>query len=164
MQIYFFGHKDIWKYFLQFLISYLLPVYVRLRALRDFKFSFAFIINPATLLKVKLLHGCFSRFLNCANGTKLCNASHINVTYTWDWLVPYIINQNISCRNLENCKTNTQETKWNARWIESNWHENSPQYLKKVKMTETKGKFASYTIIVLILIFLTDFIHVNRLQ
>ena len=26
--------------------------------------------------KVKLLHGCFSRFLNCKNGTKSCEASH----------------------------------------------------------------------------------------
>ena len=25
---------------------------------------------PATLLKVTLLHGCFSRFSNCTNGTK----------------------------------------------------------------------------------------------
>ena len=26
--------------------------------------------GPATKLKVTLLHGCFSRFLNCTNGTK----------------------------------------------------------------------------------------------
>ena len=32
----------------------------------------------ATLLKVTLLHGCISRFLNCANGTKWRNASHMN--------------------------------------------------------------------------------------
>ena len=25
--------------------------------------------KPTTLLKVTLLHGCFSRFLNCTNGT-----------------------------------------------------------------------------------------------
>ena len=31
----------------------------------------------ATLLKVTLLIGCFSRFLNCTNGTKSRNASHI---------------------------------------------------------------------------------------
>ena len=31
------------------------------------------------LLKVKLLHECFSCFLNCANGTKLRNASHIHI-------------------------------------------------------------------------------------
>ena len=29
------------------------------------------------VLKLTLLHGCFSRFLNCTNGTKLRNASHI---------------------------------------------------------------------------------------
>ena len=33
--------------------------------------------NPATLLKLRLLHWCFSRFLNCTNGTKSRNASHI---------------------------------------------------------------------------------------
>ena len=34
----------------------------------------------ATLLKVTLLHGCFSHFLNCTNGTKSRNASHIPKT------------------------------------------------------------------------------------
>ena len=33
--------------------------------------------QPATLPKVTLLHGCFSRFLNRANGTKLRKASHL---------------------------------------------------------------------------------------
>ena len=32
---------------------------------------------PATLLKVTLLLGCFSRFLNCTNGTKSRKAPHI---------------------------------------------------------------------------------------
>ena len=31
--------------------------------------------KPGTLLKVKLLDGRFSRFLNCTNGTKSCKAS-----------------------------------------------------------------------------------------
>ena len=31
-------------------------------------------LKPATSLKVTLLHGCFSRFLNCSNCTKLRNA------------------------------------------------------------------------------------------
>ena len=34
-------------------------------------------LKPATLLKVTLLHGYFSRFLNCTNGTKSRNASHL---------------------------------------------------------------------------------------
>ena len=33
--------------------------------------------QPTTLLKVALFHGCFSRFLNCANGTKSRNGSHV---------------------------------------------------------------------------------------
>ena len=35
--------------------------------------------KPATLLKVTLLHGCFSRFLNCTNGTKSCKTSLRNL-------------------------------------------------------------------------------------
>ena len=35
------------------------------------------ILELATLLKVTLLHGCFSRFVNCKNGTKSGNASHM---------------------------------------------------------------------------------------
>ena len=49
-----------------------------------------FIFNPhamhflkyATLLKLTLLHGCFSRFLNCTNATKSRNASHICGIFT----------------------------------------------------------------------------------
>ena len=37
--------------------------------------------QSATLLKVTLLHWCFSRFLNCTNGTKSRNASHIKGQY-----------------------------------------------------------------------------------
>ena len=33
------------------------------------------LLEPATLLKVTLLHGCVSRFLNCTNGTKSRNSS-----------------------------------------------------------------------------------------
>ena len=36
----------------------------------------AYVIKPATLLKLTLLHRCFSRFLNCPNGTKSRNAPH----------------------------------------------------------------------------------------
>ena len=35
------------------------------------------LLVPVTLLKVTLLHGCFSRFLNCTNGTKSRNASRM---------------------------------------------------------------------------------------
>ena len=35
------------------------------------------VLQPATLLKVILLHGCFSRFLNCTNGAKSHKATHI---------------------------------------------------------------------------------------
>ena len=34
-------------------------------------------VEPATLLQVTLLHGCFSRFLNYTNGTKSWKALHI---------------------------------------------------------------------------------------
>ena len=35
------------------------------------------------LLKLTLLHGCFSRFLNCTNGTKSCNAPHMLWIFTY---------------------------------------------------------------------------------
>ena len=34
-------------------------------------------LKTATLLKLTLLHGCFSRFLSCRNGTKSHNAPQI---------------------------------------------------------------------------------------
>ena len=36
------------------------------------------ILKPTTLLKLTFLHGYFSRFLYCTNGTKSCNAPHIS--------------------------------------------------------------------------------------
>ena len=40
--------------------------------------------KPATLLKVTLLHGRFARILNCTNGIKSRNASHM---YYWEYLI-----------------------------------------------------------------------------
>ena len=44
---------------------------------RSVTFSKVAGFQPATLLKVTLLHECFSRFLNCTNGTKSSKTSHI---------------------------------------------------------------------------------------
>ena len=44
---------------------------------RGVSFSKVAGFKPATLLKLTLLHGCFSRLLNCTNGTKSRNAPHI---------------------------------------------------------------------------------------
>ena len=49
--------------------------------LRNVTFSKFAGFYPATLLKVALLHGCFSRFLNCTNGTKSRNTLHIWVCF-----------------------------------------------------------------------------------
>ena len=38
---------------------------------------------PATSLKVTLLHGCFSRFLNCTNGTKSRKTSQFFFRKMW---------------------------------------------------------------------------------
>ena len=40
------------------------------------------LLQPAILLKVTFLHGCFLRFLNCANDTKSHRASHMIGTST----------------------------------------------------------------------------------
>ena len=47
----------------------------------------------ATLLKVTLLHGCFSRFLNCTNGTKWCKTSHYILTASTKIHAPDLINK-----------------------------------------------------------------------
>ena len=39
--------------------------------------NFSSRLKPATLLKLTLVHGCFSRFSNCTDGTKSRNAPHI---------------------------------------------------------------------------------------
>ena len=35
--------------------------------------------QPAALLKVTLVHKCFSRFSNCKNGNEACKASHVYI-------------------------------------------------------------------------------------
>ena len=44
---------------------------------RSVTFSKSCRLKLATLLKVTLLHVCFSRFLNCLNGTKSHETSHM---------------------------------------------------------------------------------------
>ena len=39
--------------------------------------------SKVALLKVTLLYGCFSDFLNCTNGIKSCNASHTVIQYPY---------------------------------------------------------------------------------
>ena len=63
------------------------------------KYSF----SPATLLKVTLLYGCFSRFLNCAYGTKLCNSSHICFFIFSLLCLYYLIDQAIDYMFLFSC-------------------------------------------------------------
>ena len=38
-------------------------------------------LKSATLLKLTLLRRCFSRFLNCTNGSKSRKASHMQILY-----------------------------------------------------------------------------------
>ena len=53
-------------------------IWYHLYNLKNFKNTHVgVLLQPTTLLKVTLFHGCFSRFLNCTNGTKSGNASHI---------------------------------------------------------------------------------------
>ena len=51
--------------------------------------------ETATLLKVILLHGHFSRFLNCANGTKSRKASQVlymaNVIFVLDLILEFLV-------------------------------------------------------------------------
>ena len=47
---------------------------------RNVNFNKVADLKPATLLKLTLLYGYFSRFLNCRNGTKSRNASLIPIS------------------------------------------------------------------------------------
>ena len=52
-------------------------------------------LQPATSLKVTLLYGCFSRFLNCENGAKLRKASHMTffgIIFRKDWVTVLMSN------------------------------------------------------------------------
>ena len=49
-----------------------------LKNMKDTHGGVLLLVKPATLLKITLLHGCFSRFLNSTNGTKLGKASHLH--------------------------------------------------------------------------------------
>ena len=42
-------------------------------------------LKPAFLVKVTLLHGCFSRFVNCPNGTKSRKASYMFRTQNYGY-------------------------------------------------------------------------------
>ena len=68
------------------------------------------------LVKASLLHECFSHFLNCANGTKSHNASHIKPIMTGELLLTlqkirkndrkmlHANGSNIGCRSLNNLR------------------------------------------------------------
>ena len=49
--------------------------------------------KPATSLKVTFLHGCFSRFLNCTNGTKSNTSSQRHLTWHREspWISQYCV-------------------------------------------------------------------------
>ena len=49
----------------------------------------------ATLLKVTLLHGCFSRFSNCTNSTKLRNALYMYTIFCPTFIRVTVIEKNI---------------------------------------------------------------------
>ena len=56
---------------------YVAQFWYHLYNLKNIKNIHGGMLQPATLLKVSLLHGCFSRILNCINGTKSRNASQM---------------------------------------------------------------------------------------
>ena len=45
-----------------------------------------FLVKLQAEAKLTLLHECFSRFLNCKNGTKSCNAIHLFFALIWTFL------------------------------------------------------------------------------
>ena len=57
----------------------LCTIWYYLYNLKNMKNTHGGVLLLATLLKVTLFYGCFLRFLNCTNGTKSRNASHIDM-------------------------------------------------------------------------------------
>ena len=53
------------------------PIWHHLYDLKNVKNTHGGVLKPTTLLKLTLLLGCFSRFLNCPNVTKSRKGSHI---------------------------------------------------------------------------------------
>ena len=46
--------------------------------------------SPCNLLKLTILHGCFSRFLNFTNDTKSCNAPHLPTLWSIEALEMHV--------------------------------------------------------------------------
>ena len=57
-------------------------IWYRLNNLKSMKNTYGGVLL-LTKLKIKLLRRCFSHFLNCTNGTKSNNVSHIKVETIW---------------------------------------------------------------------------------
>ena len=76
--IHFFSSPKLQRSFMQnFNSHFQKQPLMQIRILFHKGFKYGGRLKPATLLKVTLLHVCFSRFLNCTNGIKSRNASHI---------------------------------------------------------------------------------------
>ena len=73
------------------------------------------ILLKLTLLKLTLLHGCFSRFLNCANGTKSRNVSHTCVLMNFELHSSYKEFQNLLKRDLDSEVSNDTKFVWNGK-------------------------------------------------
>ena len=67
-------------------------------------------LKPATLLKLTLFHGCFSRFWNCANATKPRNAPHVPAIFDYDftfWDILFPLKMVIKVENPSKNKNHT---------------------------------------------------------
>ena len=77
-------------------------------------------LKTATLIKVVLLHGCFSRFLNCTNGTKSCKPSHIKKSANVEikkHTLPYLFVGSFSIRVSLTDTDNSQDNRGKERTI-----------------------------------------------
>ena len=82
--------KSAWKNFIKVLRPLVFLRFLGLSwdflSVRQYLKCIASMLKPATLLKLTLLHGCFSCFLNITNGTKSCNAPYLrNLGMSWDF-------------------------------------------------------------------------------
>ena len=103
----------LWKYVMRCAIWYYLY------NLKNKKNTHGGVLILVTLLRLTLLYGCFSRFLNCTNGTKSHNAPHIEpklFTHTIFTVPP--IETSVACTSVRCCTvtilTARSTNSWNA--------------------------------------------------
>ena len=97
----------------------LYAIWYHLYDLKNVKNNHGGLFSPGTLLKVTLRHRCFSRFLNCANGTKYKpsvnshSAQHTKEVKIKHWFLPTILILRSGKGKWRNCRVANEQSYFN---------------------------------------------------